>query len=78
MAHSREENKERKAHWFGAYSGAHDQPEVQRSLGRHRFVVLEMICGLPLQEAAQRFFVRTTSQEEEERLVELFFGALEE
>ena len=54
--------------------------EVQCRLGRSRFLLLELICGfgLTLSEAAQRYFGRTSSHEDEARLLELLLEALDE
>jgi hypothetical protein len=54
--------------------------EVQWRLGKHRFLALELICGLglTLQEATQRYFGRNASREDEARLLELLFEALDQ
>lgn len=53
--------------------------EVQCRLGRCRFLGLELICGLGLtfQEATQRYF-GSASREDEARLLELLFEALDQ
>jgi hypothetical protein len=54
--------------------------EVQCRLGRHKFLALELICGLGLtfQGATQRYFNRNASREDEARLLELLFEALDQ
>ena len=53
--------------------------ELQCRLGRHGFLALELICGLglTLKEATQRYFGRNASWEDEARLLELLFEALD-
>ena len=52
---------------------------LQCQLGRLRFLALELICGLglTLQEATQRYFGRNASREDETRMMELLYEALD-